>query len=230
MQRNNKIPVCVFVKPPKPGEVKTRLAPAVGDRGAAMLAQSFFDDTWEALCSLGWARPIVASTGAEYFGLAGEVWLQGEGDLGARLENVLRRALYDAPAVIALGADSPGLPPPLLESAREALTNSDAVLGPSEDGGFYLIGIRCCPHGLLSDIGWSRADTFSQTLCRLRQAGMRVTVLEPWFDVDTPEDLHRLQLLISEGVVLAPHTAQRFETLGMASFAEATLSCKEGRR
>jgi glycosyltransferase A (GT-A) superfamily protein (DUF2064 family) len=85
---------------------------------------------------------------------------------------------------------------------------SDAVLGPSDDGGFYLIGLKRCPDGLLSGIGWSQPDTFSQTLSRLRDIGMSVTILETWFDVDTPKDLSRLQALIENGTIIAPRTAE----------------------
>jgi len=222
MESSHKTPICVFVKPPTPGEVKTRLAPAVGIRGAAMLAQSFFEDTWESLRALGWARPIVAATREGDFGSDCEVWLQGEGDLGRKLENILQRALRDAPAAIALGADLPGLPTRFLESARKAFRSSDAVLGPSEDGGFYLLGLKNCPHGLLSGIGWSHSDTFGQTIRRLRQARMEVTVLETWFDIDTPDDLARLRSLIKAGAVFAPHTAGIFARLGTSSHMSAT--------
>lgn len=75
---------------------------------------------------------------------------QGEGDLGSRLENALRRALAGGkPAAIVIGTDSPDLPAELLDAARAALKDADAVLGPSADGGFYLIGLRSCPEGLL---------------------------------------------------------------------------------
>lgn len=225
MKANGKIPICVFVKPPRPGEVKTRLAPAVGEDGAAMLAQSFFEDTWNSLCSLRWARPIAASAWRGDFSTACELWLQGEGDLGRKLETVLQRALRESPAAVALGADSPGMPARLLENARDAFTESDAVLGPSEDGGFYLIGLKSCPDGLLSGIGWSQPDTYSQTLYRLQQEGMRVAVLERWFDVDTPEDLKRLQSLILSGTVSAPRTAGVFSCLGIL---DSTMQNSQG--
>jgi glycosyltransferase A (GT-A) superfamily protein (DUF2064 family) len=116
--------------------------------------------------------------------------------------------LRESPAAIALGADSPGLPLRLVETAREALSKSDAVLGPCEDGGFYLLGLTSCKVGLLSNIPWSQPDTFAQTLARLQQAGMSVSVLETWFDVDTPKDLEQLHSLIETKVIFAPHTAE----------------------
>lgn len=205
--KNDRITVGVFVKVPRAGEVKTRLAPALGMAGAAMFAQSCFEDTWAAIRSLEWARPIVACTERVSFSDHRPVWLQGKGDLGRRLETILRRACRQSPAVLAVGSDSPGMPRRLLESARAALVHCDAVVGPSEDGGFYLIGLKRCPAGLLSGIRWSQADTFAQTVSRLRGFEMNTTVLEPWFDVDTPKDLEHLQYLLENGTIIAPHTA-----------------------
>jgi rSAM/selenodomain-associated transferase 1 len=210
MQRKGYL--CIFAKPPRPGAVKTRLAPEVGSEGAAALARAFSRDTWSAVCLLPWARPVLATTDAEArdwdFTRRAEIWLQGDGDLGERLERVLQRALRLAPFAIGIGIDTPGLPHPLLEQARESLRDSDAVLGPCEDGGFYLMGLRRCPPGLLRNLSWSARDTFIQTLARLRNWGFQTKVLPPWFDVDRPSDLRRLQFLLSRGVISAPQTAR----------------------
>src|SRR5258708_38692520 len=188
--------ICVFLKPPLPGKVKTRLIPAVSAEGAAALAEAFFRDTWNCVESLNWAVPIVASTESLGLGVLPrpdiQVWLQGGGDLGARIERILRRALTQAPMAMALGADSPGIPPSFLEQAHEALRSADAVLGPCEDGGFYLLSVRDCPPGLLAGIPWSQSTTFACTLDRLRERGLKATVLDPWYDIDRPEDLERL--------------------------------------
>jgi hypothetical protein len=188
------LPVCIFAKPPVPGRVKTRLA--LPGR-AAELARGFLIDTYATVADLGWASPIVATTG-ELDGrlravLAPTVWPQGEGDLGARLERVLRRALENAPAAIAVGADAPTLPRERYDEARAALATSDAVIGPSEDGGFYLLALKRCPKGLLADLPWSADNTFAATIARLRASGLTVATLEPWFDVDHPADLERLR-------------------------------------
>lgn len=188
------IPICIFAKPPVPGAVKTRLA--LPGR-AAELARAFLVDTCAAVQDLGWARTILATTGEIDSRLRATlpraVWMQGEGDLGARLERVLRRALDLAPAAMAIGADAPVLPVTRYEAAREALATHDAVLGPSDDGGFYLLALRRCPAGLLAEIPWSCERTFEATLARLRAHGLTVKVLEPWFDIDRPEDLARVR-------------------------------------
>ncbi len=204
--------ICVFAKPPHPGSVKTRLASKVGTEGAAALAAAFSRDTWSAVRALRWAQPVLATTEANAkdwdFARRANIWLQGNGDLGDRLERVLRRALRGAPFAIALGIDTPGLPRSLVEQARKALHTSDAVLGPCEDGGFYLLGLRECPRGLLRNLPWSARNTFVQTLIRLRRWGYQTQVLPPWFDVDRPGDLARLQSLLSRGDISARETAR----------------------
>jgi len=203
--------LCVFAKPPVAGTVKTRLAGSLGTETAARLARAFLADTWDAVRAVPWLRPVLCTTerfsGESEVG-AHNVWLQGRGDLGERIERTLRRALLRAPAALAIGADTPGLPAPLLAQARDALDSADAALGPCDDGGFYLIGLKRCPRGLLRELPWSSPLTCDRTLSRLRARGLKTTVLAPWFDVDRPADLERLQLLLARGQVSAPHTAR----------------------
>ena len=109
--------------------------------------------------------------------------------------------------VIEIGADSPGLPLRFFEQARSRLQSADAILGPCEDGGFYLLGLRRCPPGLLEGIAWSRQDTLFRVRARLRKFGLRSALLERWFDVDLPQDLDQLRSLIASGEIIAPRTA-----------------------
>jgi uncharacterized protein len=154
--------------------------------------------------ALPWAQPALATTAEVQMDLP--VLLQGEGDLGARIERVLRAALERTPLAMAIGADAPAVPSRLLESARAALDEADVAVGPADDGGFYLLALRRCPEGLLADLPWSCAETLRETLRRFRALGLCTTVLEPWFDVDRPEDLDRLRASIIEGKLLAPRT------------------------
>jgi len=209
--------VFVFAKSPRPGEVKTRLAPEVGPEGASRLARAFFRDTWAVVSALPWAIPVLATTSANRrewnLGSDAQIWQQGAGDLGKRLGRVLRRGLAKSSFGIAIGIDTPGLPPALLEEARQALRSADAVLGPCEDGGFYLVGLRHCPVGLFGDLPWSAPDTFVRTLARLRERGLVTKVLPPWFDVDRPSDLSCLRNLLSRGEIVAPETKRVLEEL-----------------
>lgn len=207
-----RVPVLVFAKPPRAGIAKTRLAEGLGAEAAAGLARAFFADTWRAVASLPWAEPVLVTTEPD-----APEWKrvrprrirpQGPGDLGVRLERAMRNALGLSGAVIAIGTDSPGLPVAHLESARRALESADAVLGPSEDGGFYLIGLRRAPEGVLCDLPWSSSETFERTRDRLLQLGLSVEVLPAWFDVDRPEDLAGLRRRLVRGEIDAPSTAR----------------------
>jgi rSAM/selenodomain-associated transferase 1 len=212
--------LCVFAKPPRPGEVKTRLARALGDEPAAALARAFFLDTWRSAAKCAWGRAVLATPDTEapeWIGLGAAIWPQGGGDLGDRLDRVLRRALRSGPFALAIGTDAPGLPPPLLEAARRALETADAVIGPCDDGGFYLVGLRRCPPDLFAGIPWSAADTFEKTVARLRERGFEVEILPRWFDVDRVEDLSRLYALLSRGEIEAPETARALNAVGMSN-------------
>ena len=128
----------------------------------------------------------------------------------------LRRALRDTPAALAIGTDTPGLPATLVAQARAASREADAVPGPCEDGGYYLLGLRRCPPGLLRDLPWSEPDTFVRTLARLRDRGLTTAVIAPWFDVDRPADLACLHALVARGELHAPRTAQALAGIAAA--------------
>lgn len=212
-----RVPFLVFAKPPRAGEAKTRLAASLGAEGAALLARAFFRDTWAAVSSLPWTEPILATTEPDApewreLGIS-RAWPQGEGDLGARMARMLQRALARAPAALVIGTDSPGLPGTLLDDARRALASADAVLGPADDGGFYLLGLRRAPDGLLEGLPWSSEETYERTEERLLERGLSVHVLPPWIDVDRPEDLEPLRRRLVRGEIRAPATAMALECL-----------------
>lgn len=197
---------------------KTRLAAQFGFDGAATLARAFFADAWATARSLRWAEPRLVTTEpqAPEWRSAGirSAWPQGEGDLGARQETALRRALAGgATGAIAIGTDSPGLPAERLEAARAALEAADAVLGPSADGGYYLIGLRSCPEGLFAGLPWSSGETFDRTRERLLERGLSVEILPAWFDIDEPDDLAVLQRRLDRGELTAPATARALSRL-----------------
>ncbi|MDP9149342.1 MAG: TIGR04282 family arsenosugar biosynthesis glycosyltransferase [Myxococcota bacterium] len=208
--------ICIFAKEPVPGRVKTRLAATVGAAAAARLAAAFLNDTLSLVRTFD-VRAVVAWSGALERAPRGvEVWPQGKGDLGARIERMFFRALSRSPWTIALGADSPGLPAEYLRAAIEVLRTSDAVVGPALDGGYYLVGVSRCEPGLLADIAWSVASTRAQTVERLVAHGYRVATVGGWFDVDDASDLARLTRLLREGVVCAEETARELGVLGAA--------------
>jgi uncharacterized protein len=212
------IPVCIFAKPFIAGHVKTRLARALGDKRAADLAAAMFRDVWQTVSSCPGVRPVLATLQPD-IDCAGDahidcpvqiakhdILLQGEGDLGARLESIFRQVLATAPAAIAVGADTPLLTSAHLQRAVHALGTHDAVIGPCPDGGFYLMALRACPRGLFSDLPWSAPKTAYATKRRLEACGFSVQELDPLFDVDTPDDLALLTASLTRQPSIAPAT------------------------
>ena|ERR1700694_3355816 len=200
--------ICIFAKPPEAGKVKTRLIPELGEQRAAELAEAFLQDTVAMVRKCLWASCRIAATEVferNYF-LPDEVWLQGEGDLGMRMERIFRRGLQQFEMVFALGADSPGLNPDCLAHAREQLLRADAVLGGARDGGFYLLGMKNCPEGILGQIRWSHPQTCMETVGRFHNKGWKTASIDNWFDIDTPEDLHQVLPRMENDLSSAPCT------------------------
>ena len=149
-------------------------------------------DVWRTVESSPGARPILATSRKGVFPICvpdGDVWLQGEGDLGERIERILTRGLQESAAVMAIGADAPALSVAHVEAGIECLATHDAVLGPATDGGFYLLGLRRCPRGLFTGLSWSTGETNQALQARLVEHGFSIVELEPLFDVDLPADL-----------------------------------------
>jgi len=200
-----KVTLVVFAKAPEPGRVKTRLIPALGAQGAADLAGALLRDTLNELQGLPDVDLLLATCGdravlgqsLENDPRAGIPRMdQGGGDLGQRLERCLSAALEHADAVFAVGADAPGLSQARVTLALEFLARHDAVLGPAEDGGFYLLGLRRVPPGVLADLPWGTRDTCRATRARLEGLAFEVQSLPALFDVDRPEDLVQLEALL----------------------------------
>lgn len=179
----------IFARLPVPGEVKTRLIPALGAEGAARLYARLLAMT------VGVARDSglefeLRVTGGEpalfhaIYGADIAVVPQGKGDLGARMARV------DGPALI-IGSDCPAMSAPLLKAAAAALTEREVVIGPATDGGYYLIGFTRPTPFLFADMAWSTANVFGETLARLAARQIAPAVLPELSDVDTAEDLAR---------------------------------------
>lgn len=205
--------IVILAKPFVAGAANDGLEPVLGAERAAGVAQAFLIDTVIDLQRRGY-RPIVAWENdgrAPRVALPGvECWSQGPGDAGQRLHNVLARATADGSIGLAIGAHTPGMPDALIEGAVRSLQDAraDAVVGPAHDGGFYLLGVRHLPPGLFDEVSWASGESCESIVCALQRRNLRTTMLEPWFDVDEPNDLYRLVDLLQRGVVRAPHTAE----------------------
>ncbi|MHA7819782.1 MAG: TIGR04282 family arsenosugar biosynthesis glycosyltransferase [Erythrobacter sp.] len=181
----------LFARFPTAGECKTRLIPAVGPEGAATIHRQLTERTVDVLRQSG-APVTVATTGADH--AAFEAWLgagiafepQAEGDLSERL-----LAFTDRAPVIFLGADTPDLSVDVVNKAIEGLETHRVVIGPAEDGGYYLIAMRDALSELLSDMPWSTDRVLPETLGRLEALGIEPLLIETLADCDRPEDLSR---------------------------------------
>lgn len=190
--------VLVFAKAPEPGHVKTRLAPALGDGGAAVLAARLLKGTLATvraaalgpvtLCCAPDATHDVFRVFSRRFDvdLAG----QGDGDLGARMHRALARTLETHETALLVGTDIPHMQTSDLNDAAERLRNgTDVVLGPAEDGGYWLIGARRVDARLFDGLAWGGPHVLADTSARVRSLGWSVSLVEMRRDVDRPDDV-----------------------------------------
>jgi rSAM/selenodomain-associated transferase 1 len=189
--------VILFTRFPESGSAKTRLIPALGAERAAQLHRVLTERTVQAVRSSGLMLEL-RTTGAPT--AAFEEWLgrlsiidQGEGDLGNRLS----RAGPPYPTIF-IGADAPDLTPALLQLAAHELQNASAVIGPAEDGGYWLLGLSHPVDAVFEGIEWGTSSVFGQTMDRLAAARIDPVLLPKLADCDRPEDLARWPGLISE--------------------------------
>ncbi|MDH3680673.1 MAG: TIGR04282 family arsenosugar biosynthesis glycosyltransferase [Acidimicrobiia bacterium] len=194
--------VIVMAKQPDPATTKTRLHGVLAPAEAARLYECFLRDTIELVDSVPDADSVIAFHPADarpYFAslAPGAALVAQVGDaLDDRLEDALGRLLdhgYDQ--VAAIGSDSPNLPADRLIEAFGSLDDpgADLVLGPADDGGYYLIATVERPGPLVTGITMSTPTVLADTLARAERAGIRVVLLERWYDVDEPADLARLR-------------------------------------
>jgi rSAM/selenodomain-associated transferase 1 len=204
-----------MAKAPQAGEVKTRLCPPLSIADAAELYRRFLLDKIEQVTTLTTASPVIAYTPAEaraFFEAVapGFVLVQQRGaDLGDRLANSLGELLDRGHrAALAIDSDTPTLPLGFLQQAVDLVTmpEIDLVLGPTEDGGYYLIGLRTVYRELFEAMAWSTSEVFPETVRRAEAKGLRVARLPCWYDIDTPEDLGRLQVALAAPGDAARHT------------------------
>jgi len=217
--------VAIMAKAPRVGEVKTRLAPPLSPADAAALGGAFIQDI---ACNILAAAETVAIQGyvaysppgseAEFARLlpAGiQLLPPRRAGLGASLSHAAEDLLaIGYGAVCLVNADSPNLPTARLVDAARALRapGDRVVLGPAEDGGYYLIGLKRAHRRLFEDIAWSTEQVLGQTLDRAAESELAAITLPRWYDVDDIDSLRRLadELLgaAGPGMYAAPHTAR----------------------
>lgn len=220
--------IILMAKAPRAGRVKTRLCPPLSPSGAAALYHCFLRDSIALVRSVTGARPVVAYAPrrARRFFAAQcpgfRLVPQRGPDLGARLAGAFATVFADGPpAALAVGADTPTLPAALVRRALALLADGrrDVVLGPSADGGYYLIGLRAARPELFAGVPWGTSAVLAETLRRAADAELRVACLPPWSDVDTPSDLALMAAMLRRGRVRAPHTSRFLARRGRRVFA-----------
>ena len=211
--------LAVFGRAPRAGAAKTRLAPALGPEGAARLYSAFLADTLALARAADHAGIVDATLWAadapddaallEVPG-AREVprCAQSAGDLGVRLGAALDAGVASHGRALVIGSDAPTLPLSLLRAASAALDAADVVLGPSADGGYFLIGARVTVGAaLFAGARFSTRFALLDTLAGAARLGLSVARIAPWYDVDTPDDLRVLRAHLSLAPTVAPHTS-----------------------
>ena len=199
--------LAIMIKVPKVGSVKTRLVPPLTPNQAASISGCFFRDTAENIAAVAGDSSLSVDGLAIYSPPSAGMELNailpdGFGALPQRIASFGDRLLFAADDLFKLGyesvclinADSPTLPPQSLRSAVSLLSSPGdrVVLGPSEDGGYYLIGLKQAHRGLFEEIPWSTSAVLSETLRRAAEMGLKVERLQQWYDVDRAADLKRL--------------------------------------
>lgn len=193
--------ILIFAKAPTPGRVKTRLIPALGATGAARLARAMLSRTLAAAIESGvgpvelCADPDPADPAWACVRLPTgiETSCQGDGDLGMRMARAAARHLNAGEPVVLIGTDCIEISPTLLANAARRLEDCDALIHPTRDGGYAVLGLQRFAPALFEDIAWSTDTVATATIARIRALGWRLDIGELLNDVDEADDLARLR-------------------------------------
>jgi uncharacterized protein len=193
--------VAVFAKAPVAGRVKTRLAPLLGEEGAAALHTRLVHHALvtaidsgvgevELWCTPDEAHPFFASCAALH---RVRLRAQSGDDLGARMSHAFRSSLDEGEPLLLIGCDCPVLEAATLRAAAAALSSNDAVFVPAEDGGYVLVGLSKPAPQVFESMEWGAPSVMAQTRVRLSATRLRWEELEMHWDIDRPEDYARAQ-------------------------------------
>ena len=189
----------MFAKYWQSGTVKTRLASTIGSEATERIYRLFVETLIRRFHGVGDCRVLAywpPERRTEFEKLAGSDWrleTQVVGDLGKRMQHYFAKSFASgAHRTVLIGSDSPTLPDRLLNEAFERLLNYPVVLGPSMDGGYYLVGAAGRVPPIFDGVEWSTRSVWKQTVSHLQTFGWRYAVLPQWYDVDQHDDLVRL--------------------------------------
>jgi rSAM/selenodomain-associated transferase 1 len=184
----------IFVKNPEKGKVKTRLAKSVGDLEALLVYKKLLNYTVQVASGVPVSRQVWYSSFIDYKDSIDqgvfEKRLQEGDDLGARMKKAFARAFDEGfDRVLIIGSDCPGLTEEVILNAFNVLDSHQVVIGPSEDGGYYLLGMRKFIPDLFSDVNWSTETVYEKTVETVKNMGLSYSTLPVLNDIDTEADL-----------------------------------------
>lgn len=209
----------VFARPPRPGQVKTRLIPALGEEASTALYQCLLSDTIVEMLRLrgvgppltveqqlpvhlllAWDKPPAPEDLSLLPGKTLPAFLQEGASLGERLLVAFRAAFARGFARVAvIGSDQPLLEAEEVYRALQLLDEADVALGPCDDGGYYLIAAKQAHPELFAEVEWGSSKVLAQTLARAAGAGLVTVQLKSGYDVDSLADLQRLKTELTSG-------------------------------
>jgi rSAM/selenodomain-associated transferase 1 len=214
----------IMAKAPRPGRVKTRLAQSFPVEAVTELYRCFLEDTMSLARSLGAVEVAMmcpATDVEELTGLAqgvGQVVAQKGDGLAAGLTSVFAHFAKPGPRrVVAFNSDSPHLPASVLGSAFEALIGHDMVVGPTHDGGYYLVGAKAAHPALFDGDAIGTQSALEVLLARARGLRLSIAFTDPFYDVDVEGDLTRLAAELRLAPARAPRTAVWLQRWGHAA-------------
>ena len=193
--------IIVMARAPRPGEGKTRLRGALTDEACFRLQEAFLRDAVEVALEaqlgpvhLAYTPDEAASWTEGEFGDRAALFPQRGVGLGERMLTALRHVeARGFGPLLMIGTDAPLLQPHHLREALSALADADFCLGPSADGGYYLLACRTAQPQLFEDVPWGTSRVLETTLRLAAQAGLRSSLIDTLYDIDTPDDLERMR-------------------------------------
>jgi rSAM/selenodomain-associated transferase 1 len=222
----------IMAKAPRPGAVKTRLTPSLSPEAVTAFYCCLLDDTLALARSLGDVEVAIMCPDSdvnELAPLAGKevsvVAQKGEG-LAAGLSSVFAHFAEGQRRTIAFNSDSPHLPRSVLEDAFETLAAHDVVVGPTHDGGYYLVGAKASHPALFASDGMGTSSALERLLSRTRALELSVSFSDPFYDIDVADDLTRLAAELRLAPLRAPRTARWLKERELAA-AQSRIGTRE---
>lgn len=191
MQKNSTPSLIVFIKNPILGKVKTRIAATTGEIKALEIYKQLLEYTQKTSLAFSGDRLLFydGSVQNDNFSDADFLKMSQKGkDLGQKMYNALSYALGYCEKVVLIGSDCPTLTNKIIDESFEILNTNDVVIGPSKDGGYYLIGMKNAIWDIFNDIDWSTNKVLNQTISKLKKANKTYKLLEELSDIDTEKD------------------------------------------